>query len=136
MVGRYYEKFGIDTHKGISNYTYLLTKEALKYIHKRFTKVPQKPFFLYWAPDSTHGPTYSSEKFRESSSRGSAFGDAIRELDNAIGEIKNLVIKLGIANNTLIIFTSDNGAALVSRQQGKCISYRNQNYISRKFWEH
>ena len=52
------------------------------------------------------------------SKRGSSFGDAVRELDNAIGAILNLIIQNGLANNTLVIFTSDNGAALVSRQKG------------------
>ena len=55
------------------------------------------------------------------SKRGSSFGDGVRELDNAIGAILNLIIQNGLANNTLVIFTSDNGAALVSRQKGIAI---------------
>ena len=62
MIGRYYQDIGIDTVKGLSNYTNLLTLEALKYIDKQSIRKEQ-PFFLYWAPDSTHGPTYSSSKF-------------------------------------------------------------------------
>ena len=74
MVGRYYEgDFLIEN--GVSNYTKLLKTEALKYIYHRADK---GPFFLYWAPDATHGPTYASEAFRHSSQRGSAYGDAIR----------------------------------------------------------
>ena len=55
-------------HIGLSNYTNLLTLEALKYIDKQSIRKEQ-PFFLYWAPDSTHGPTYSSSKFSTTSQR-------------------------------------------------------------------
>ncbi len=119
MVGRYYAAnsafFNIDTKKGLSNYTSVLTSEALRYIQRN----AHRPFFLYWAPDATHGPTYASEKFRHSSQRASAYGDAIMEIDHAVGQIIGLVRHLGLANKTLIVFTSDNGAALVSKQQGK-----------------
>jgi hypothetical protein len=65
---RYYEDITMD--KGLSNYTQMLTLEAMKYISKR--SISRKPFFLYWAPDSTHDPTYASEKFRHTSKRGDA----------------------------------------------------------------
>ena len=77
-----------------------------------------KPFFLYWAPDSTHSPSYASPKFRGSSARSSPYGDAVHELDAAVGEILDLLRKMGIANNTLVVFTSDNGAALISKSDG------------------
>ena len=72
---------------------------------------------MYWTPDATHGPTYASKEFRHQSQRGSAYGDAVREIDAAIGQILDLLHHLGIANNTLVVFTSDNGAALVSAQE-------------------
>ena len=63
MIGRYYQDFSIDTGKGLSNYTNILKTEALRYIYKRqeSAKIEPKPFFLYWAPDATHGPTYASQ---------------------------------------------------------------------------
>ena len=106
MIGRYYQDFSIDTGKGLSNYTNILKTEALRYIYKRqeSAKIEPKPFFLYWAPDATHGPTYSSEKFRETSSRGSAFGDAVRELDNAIGEISlQTLSQVSILSNPCVV---------------------------------
>lgn len=113
MVGRYYSSPEFSISQGISNYTDILRIEALKYIYHQ----QKDPFFLYWAPDATHGPTYASQRYAKTSSRCSAYGDAIKEIDNAIGDILNLVTELKIANRTLVIFTSDNGAALVSRQE-------------------
>ena len=50
----------------VSNYSQLLLDEAVKFIS---SNVSTSPFFLYWAPDSTHGPWYSSSSFHGSSAR-------------------------------------------------------------------
>ena len=52
---------------------------------------------------------------------GSAYGDAVRELDAAVGDILSTLVRLGIDATTFVVFTSDNGAALVSRDQGKTL---------------
>ena len=52
---------------------------------------------------------------------GSAYGDAVRELDAAVGDILSTLVRLGIDATTFVVFTSDNGAALVSREQGKTL---------------
>ena len=62
MVGRYYEDFVIDKETGLSNFTELLKIEAIRYIKQRHGS--KRPFFLYWTPDSTHGPTYASKRFK------------------------------------------------------------------------
>ena len=49
------------------------------------------PYFLYFAPDSTHGPTYASEKFRRRSCRDNSYGDAVMETDWSVGQILELV---------------------------------------------
>ena len=49
---------------------------------------------------------------------GSAYGDAVRELDAAVGDILSTLVRLEIDAKTFVVFTSDNGAALVSREQG------------------
>ena len=73
MIGRYFEGIGPDIiTTGVCNYTQSLTMEALNYVYKRSKS--NKPFFLYWAPDSTHGPCYSSTKFRNTSQRESSYG--------------------------------------------------------------
>ncbi len=50
------------------------------------------------------------------------YGDAVRELDAAVGAILEAVREAGIEDDTLVVFTSDNGAALVSKQHGSMSS--------------
>ncbi|MEZ6152173.1 MAG: sulfatase [Pirellulaceae bacterium] len=72
-----------------------------------------QPFFLYLPqamPGSTSTP-FSSEAFRGKSQNG-PWGDSIEELDWSIGEMMNQLTDLGIAENTLVIWTSDNGAPI------------------------
>ena len=66
MLGRYYEEFEIDIQRGLGNYSQLLLEEALNFISNVSSS---QPYFLYWAPDSTHGPWYSSSAFLGSSTR-------------------------------------------------------------------
>ncbi len=76
-------------------------------------------FFLYLAhamPGSTTEP-FSSERFRNRSRNGS-YGDSIEELDWSTGEIMQAIERLGIADHTLVIWTSDNGAQWRTPPQG------------------
>lgn len=115
MIGRYYEQFLIDKKTGESNMTRLFTEEAVSFIHREADN--GGPFFLYWAPDATHAFAYASEEFRGTSRRGK-YGDAVRELDNGVGAILDALKTAGVDNNTLVVFSSDNGAALVSKYDG------------------
>ncbi|XP_071959261.1 N-acetylgalactosamine-6-sulfatase-like isoform X1 [Antedon mediterranea] len=113
MIGRYYEDFPVK--KGVSNLTQIFIEEGLKFIEKE--QSADQPFFLYWAPDATHTPLYASQAFQGTSQRG-LYGDVVRELDSGVGRILSKLKELKIENNTFVLFTSDNGAALVSRVQG------------------
>ncbi|XP_074522304.1 N-acetylgalactosamine-6-sulfatase [Halichoeres trimaculatus] len=111
MVGRYYEEFVIDRRTGESNITQIYLKEALDFIDRQANN--EQPFFLYWAPDSTHAPVYASKRFLGKSQRG-RYGDAVMELDYSVGQILAQLVSLGIEKNTFVFFTSDNGASLFS----------------------
>ncbi|KAK9972660.1 hypothetical protein ABG768_025949 [Culter alburnus] len=111
MKGRYYEDFEINVKTGESNLTQIYLEEGLKFISQQATA--QQPFFLYWAPDATHAPVYASKHFLGKSQRG-RYGDAVMELDYSVGQILAQLVSLGIHNNTLVFFTSDNGAAVMS----------------------
>ncbi|XP_017917349.1 PREDICTED: N-acetylgalactosamine-6-sulfatase isoform X3 [Capra hircus] len=117
MVGRFYEEFPINLKTGEANLTQIYLQEALEFIQRQ--QAAHRPFFLYWAVDATHAPVYASKPFLGTSQRG-RYGDAIRELDDSVGRILRLLRDLGIAENTFVFFTSDNGAALISapRQGG------------------
>ncbi|KAE8297193.1 N-acetylgalactosamine-6-sulfatase [Larimichthys crocea] len=111
MVGRYYEEFMIDRKTGESNLTHIYLMEGLDFIERQ--SQARRPFFLYWAPDATHAPVYASKHFLGKSQRG-RYGDAVMELDYSIGQILAWLKLLSIDQNTLVFFTSDNGAALTS----------------------
>ncbi|KAK1163533.1 N-acetylgalactosamine-6-sulfatase [Acipenser oxyrinchus oxyrinchus] len=111
MVGRYYEDFMINRKTGESNLTQLYLEEALSYIRRQATSCQR--FFMYWAIDSTHAPVYASKKFIGKSQRG-RYGDAVMEIDHSVGLILKELQTQGIAENTFVFFTSDNGAALMS----------------------
>jgi arylsulfatase A-like enzyme len=82
------------------------TEEVLKFI----TANKDKPFFVYLPHTMVHNPVHSSEKFRGKSANG-GYGDATEEIDWSTGEILATLKKLGIDDRTLVVFTSDNGAA-------------------------
>lgn len=71
----------------------------------------QKPFFLFFAATEPHVPRMPATMFKGKSGLGYR-GDAILQLDWLVGEIMKEVERLGIAKNTLIIFSSDNGPVL------------------------
>ena len=82
------------------------TREAVNFIQKNGAS--DTPFFLYLAHNMPHIPLGASENFK-GKSEGGFYGDAIEELDWSCGEIFKTLKELNIDENTLVIFTSDNG---------------------------
>jgi len=81
------------------------TLEAIKFIRDHMGS----PFFLYYAHTMPHYPISASEGFKGKSENG-LYGDVIEEIDWSVGEIVKILSESGILENTVIIFTSDNGA--------------------------
>lgn len=69
----------------------------------------KKPFFLYLPLTSPHTPWLPSEGFKGKSNAG-IYGDFVAHTDAVVGQVMQTLERLGIADNTLVIFTSDNGA--------------------------
>lgn len=67
-----------------------------------------QPFFLYLAHNMPHAPVFASEKF-QGRSRGGRYGDVIEEIDWSVGQVMKAVRETGVAEKTLVVFTSDNG---------------------------
>ncbi len=84
--------------------TAMLTEEILGYIDEN----AGNPFFIFYASPKPHHPIYAGERFQGTSQAG-AYGDCIQEVDWSVGEIVRKLEKEGLAEKTLIIFTSDNG---------------------------
>ena len=68
----------------------------------------QKPFFLYLATTQIHHPFTPATRFKGTSQCG-PYGDFVHELDWMVGEVMQTLEAQGVADNTLVIFTSDNG---------------------------
>lgn len=66
------------------------------------------PFFIYLAHSLPHIPLFRSEEFKDASV-GGIYGDVIEEIDWSVGQILETLKKEGIAENTIVVFTSDNG---------------------------
>lgn len=79
-------------------------RQAVKFI----AQSTDAPFFLYFATHGIHVPRVVNERFVGTSPLG-ARGDAIYELDNTVAQVLAALEQRGIADNTLVIFTSDNG---------------------------
>ncbi|HEY3900054.1 MAG TPA: sulfatase-like hydrolase/transferase [Chthoniobacter sp.] len=82
-----------------------LTDQAIHWIGQQKAG---KPFFLYFAPVAVHEPVTPSRDTKGTSQAG-IFGDWIHELDRTVGRVLDALDKQGLTENTLVIFTSDNG---------------------------
>jgi len=67
-----------------------------------------KPFFVYLAHNMPHVPVFASQAF-QGVSRNGVYGDVLAELDWSVGQIINALEQTGQRENTLVVFTSDNG---------------------------
>jgi arylsulfatase A-like enzyme len=84
-----------------------ITAKAVKFIDEN----KAKPFFLYFATHDAHVPRVPHKRFRGKSQHGLR-GDAIEELDWCVGEIMKKLDELKLADDTLVVFTSDNGGVM------------------------
>lgn len=88
------------------------TEEAVAYIRAN----KEKPFFLYLAHNLPHIPLFRSPAFEGKSRRG-LYGDVIQEIDWSVGQVLDTLRNEGLAENTLVLFTSDNGPWLPHKLQ-------------------
>ncbi len=80
------------------------TQQAVQFI----SRSKQGPFFLYFAHTAPHIPLAASERFRGKTGLG-MYGDSVAELDWSVGEVLRALKDNGIDDNTLVMFSSDNG---------------------------
>ena len=93
--------------------THRYTQESISFIEEN----RDQPFFLFLAHSLPHIPLFVSEEFRGHSDAG-LYGDVIEEIDHGVGQIRRKLEELEIADQTLVVFTSDNGPWLVFRTHG------------------
>ena len=103
----------VATNPDQSQLTGMYTERAIGFIERH----RDTPFFLYVAHNMPHVPLHASERFRGRSPRG-LYGDVIEEIDDSVGRILESLRRTGLAGNTLVVFTSDNGPWLVYGDHG------------------
>lgn len=86
----------------------ILTRKALEYIGAHVKKYRDQPFFLYLPLTGPHTPWVPNPEFQGKSGIGPR-GDLILEIDDTVGQLVKLLEDTGVRDNTMIVFTSDNG---------------------------
>ncbi|MEO9893478.1 arylsulfatase [Aurantibacter sp.] len=112
-----HEFYNIDSAKGkehikiipSNQYLEVVTKKSIGFLRDHVRQKKENPFFLYFAPYVPHVPLSVSDEFIGTTAAG-LYGDYVSELDSAIGKILTMVDSLGQAENTIILFASDNGS--------------------------
>jgi arylsulfatase len=105
------------------------TKAAITFMDRNRSQ----PFFLYLAHSAPHEPWAVKPEFRGSSARG-LYGDVVERIDWSVGEVLDAIARMGLDENTLVLFASDNGpwAHPSKHQAGSSYPFRGEKAES---WE-
>ena len=116
----YENEMVIDTLTEQSQLTTQITERSVDFINRN----KNNPFFLYVPHPQPHVPLFVSDKFKGKSKRG-LYGDVIMEIDWSVGQIIGALKKNGLEDNTIVIFTSDNGPWLsYGNHAGSALPFR------------
>lgn len=94
-----------------------LTRRYTEEVVRKIEAYREQPFFIYYPQTFPHVPLFVSEQFQGRSAAG-LYGDVIEEIDWSVGEIRRALEQWDLADNTLVVFTSDNGPWLPYREHG------------------
>jgi arylsulfatase A-like enzyme len=108
-----------------------LTRRAVRYIEE--TSKTGKPFFLYFPITSPHFPIVPTAEFKGKSAAGD-FGDWVVQTDAVVGQVLDALQRAGVAEKTLVVFTSDNGPEVVEIDPGAYERIRAYGHRSMGDW--
>ncbi len=83
-------------------------EKSKKFLGEHVKSNPKQPFFLFHSTQAVHLPSFPADRFKGKTNAG-PHGDFISELDYVVGELMKTLERLGLADNTLVMFSSDNG---------------------------
>ncbi|MEE2857535.1 MAG: arylsulfatase [Planctomycetota bacterium] len=83
-------------------------EKSQQFLEEHVQSSPDTPFFLFHSMQAVHLPSFAADRFQGKSGAG-PHGDFIFEMDTIVGELLKTLDDLGVADNTLVIFASDNG---------------------------
>ena len=92
-----------------------LKQQAITFLEQRARK-PETPFFLYFPLTAPHKPVLPHPRFRGRTQLG-PYGDFVVQVDDTVGSVLQAIDRTGLAANTLVIYTSDNGSFMHRREQ-------------------
>ena len=113
-------------------------QKSIEFLESHKKNSPNKPFFLFHSTQAVHLPSFPGKAFKGMTQSG-PHGDFIFELDFIVGALVTKIDQLGFGENTLIIFTSDNGpevpTSIDMRKQYKHDGARPWRGVKRDQWE-
>jgi arylsulfatase A-like enzyme len=104
-----------------------ITKRSIDFMERQAKA--GKPFFTYVSLTQPHLPTEPNPAFKGRTGNGD-WADMLAEMDSNVGQMLDAVAKLGIANNTIVIFTSDNGPEFIKPWSGWAGPWRGQYFTA------
>lgn len=93
----------------LEDYLPIITNKSIQFLEEQTGSSDSRPFFLYFAPYVPHIPLSVSPEFRGLTKAG-LYGDYVHELDHYIGQLLATLDRLGMKDNTIVLFASDNGS--------------------------
>lgn len=113
-------------------------EKSLAFLDEHARKKEKKPFFLFHSTQAVHLPSFPADAFKGKTKAG-PHGDFIFQLDHVVGELLKALDRHKLADNTLVIFTSDNGpevpTILAMRRDHKHDGARPWRGVKRDQWE-
>lgn len=112
-----------------------LTEKAVAWIHEQQGK--DEPFFLYFPWTSPHAPIVPTQDYQGTSQAG-GFGDFMQQSDDTAGKVLQAIEDCGFRENTIVIFTSDNGPETYAFERWKKYGHRSSGPlrgVKRDIWE-
>jgi arylsulfatase A-like enzyme len=83
-------------------------EKSREFLEEHVKASPERPFFVFHSAQAVHLPSFPADRFKGRTDAG-PHGDFIFEMDHVVGELMTTLERLGVANNTLVMFSSDNG---------------------------
>jgi len=104
-----------------------ITRHAVRYVEEAART--NRPFFLYFPLTAPHYPVVPAGEFNGRSQAGD-YGDFVAQVDGTVGEVLSALARTGLAANTLVVFTSDNGPECVEIDPGAYARIRRYDHWS------
>jgi arylsulfatase A len=116
----------------------IFLEKSRQFLERHVRETPDKPFFLFHSAQAVHLPSFPAPAYQGKSKAG-PHGDFIHQLDEVVGQLMKSLEENGLADNTIVIFTSDNGPETTSvihmRQDFNHDGARPWRGVKRDNWE-